>query len=261
MTILPAVPRTASIREALETMRRMSLYHLLVLDDDGSVAGIVSVVDAARRLVEDLEASGEVERVNAVKRFLETRVEDIETRPVVIVDEGVGLRDAARIMSARGIGCLPVTRGNTVIDAICEPDIVAALAEQPLQDPVYNYSTRRLVYAEARDTLWEALGVMVEGGFRRLPVTANGRLAGITTIHVLIEAIIEDPNNIYEEISPRHAREATTVDPLEPVNRAAAKILVSGVGAVILAVGGVPAGIFTERDAVRAYAENENTKT
>ena len=252
---LPAVPKSASIREALEAMRERGLYHVLVLEEDGSVAGIVSVVDMARRLVEDLEAAGDVERVDAVRRFLETRVEDIETRPVIIADADITLRDAARIMYSRGIGCLPLSRDDTIVGAVCEPDVVAALAEEPLRDPVYNHSTRRLVYAEDSDTVWEALGVMTEGGFRRLPVLARGALAGVTTIHMLVKAVTENPEALYESIAPRHLREATTIDPRDPVPQAAARILVSGVGAVLLTVGGVPAGIFTERDAVRVYAE------
>ncbi len=250
--ILPAVQKTATLRDALEEMRRRGLYHLLVLDGD-EVVGVLSVVDAARALVEKLEAAGDVERVDAVRSFFEERVENVSTRPVIVVEEGVGLRDAARIMHSHRIGCLPVIRGDEVTGAICEPDVVKALAESGDRRPVYDHATRRVVYVEPGATLLEALGVMTEGGFRRLPLVERGAVVGVATVHTLLEPLLDDPSLLFHEVR-RFARRPVFVDAWSPVSEAAGRILESGVGAVLLEVGGVLAGIFTERDAVRVYA-------
>ena len=231
-------------------MRRHKLYHLLVTRGE-NVVGVFSVVDAMRSLVSKLEAAGDVERIDAVKSFFNERVENVSTRPVIVVDEGVSLKDAARIMHNHGIGCLPTVRGEEVVGAICEPDIVEALAEARIEDPVYMFSTRRVVYAEPTALVMEALGVMAEGGFRRLPVIEDGRVKGITTVHLLMEGLLEDPKLLYREVT-RAMTDARLVEPETPVSLAAREILASSIGAVLVARERI-AGIFTERDAVRVY--------
>ena len=206
-----------------------------------------------RTLVSKLEAAGDVERIDALKSFFDEKVENVSTRPVIVVEEGIGLRDAARIMHSHGIGCLPTVRGEEVVGAICEPDIVAALAESNLRDPVYRFSTRRVVYVEPSALVMEALGVMAEGGFRRLPIVEDGAVKGLTTVHILMEKLVEEPRLLYEDVS-RAMVAARLVGPDAPVSRAAREVLESHVGAVLLEAGGKLAGIFTERDAVRVYA-------
>ncbi|AEM38436.1 putative signal transduction protein with CBS domains [Pyrolobus fumarii 1A] len=250
--MLPAVEADARIADAIRVMREYGLYHVLVTSGE-RVEGILSVVDAARSFMEKLEAAGDVERVDAVRRFFEERVSRLATRPVIVVEEGVSMRDAARIMHSHRIGCLPVVKDDVVTRAICEPDVVRALVEEGRRDPVYRHATRRLVYVEYEATIMEALGVIVEGGFRRLPVLARGALAGITTVHMLMEALVANPKMLYEQVG-RVMKPAVTVDLWTPVYKAAEEVLRSNVGAVILVEGGTLAGIFTERDAVRVYA-------
>ncbi len=246
------MPADASIRDALAEMKKHRLYHLLVTRGN-EVVGVFSVVDAMRTLVSKLEAAGDVERVDAVRSFFQERIENVATRPVIVVEEGVDLRDAARIMHSHGIGCLPTVRGEEVVGAICEPDIVKALAGSGRRDPVYRFATRRVVYVEPGALVMEALGVMAEGGFRRLPIVENGAVRGITTVHVIMERLVDDPRLLYENVS-RVAREARLVKPGVGVSEAAREILESGIGAILLAEDGRVAGIFTERDAVRVYA-------
>ncbi len=252
MTLLPAVQKSATLREALEVMRETRLYHILVLDGD-EVTGILSVVDALRALVEKLEAAGDVERVGALRSFFEERVERVSTRPVIVVEEGVSLRDAARIMHHHRIGCLPVIRGERVVSAICEPVIAEALAREGRRDPVYHHATRRVVYVEAESPLMEALGVMAEGGFRRLPVTERGVLSGLLTAPLAMTRLLEDPALLYREVREA-AAEPPVLDPWVSVSEAAGVVAGNGLGAVVLVEAGSLAGIFTERDAVRVYA-------
>jgi acetoin utilization protein AcuB len=105
MTPPPAtVTGETTVKEALEIIEKHKLRHLPVLDDRGTLAGIVSEKDLLRAD----ESS---------------RVEKVMTREVITVTEYTALEEAARIMADHRISSLPVMRGGKLVGIITETDL------------------------------------------------------------------------------------------------------------------------------------------
>jgi CBS domain-containing protein len=107
-----------------DLMRLGRLRHLPVLDSGGVLVGIVSSRDLfeaslARTLEFDLP-----ER----RRFLRTiAVADVMTRDVVTLGPDASLADAARVLTKRKIGCLPIVgRDRELLGLVTDTDLIEA---------------------------------------------------------------------------------------------------------------------------------------
>ncbi len=106
-----------SAEEALATMQRERIHHLVVLQDR-EVVGVVSS--------RDLEASGSFRQVQVV--------EDVMTSPAVTADRLMTVRQAANLLRGRSIGCLPVMDGGELAGILTITDLLELLgrgAERP----------------------------------------------------------------------------------------------------------------------------------
>jgi CBS domain-containing protein len=75
----------------------------------------------------------------------------VEKREVVVVDVGTSIEQAARIMSERHIGAVPVVDGERVAGIFTERDVLArvvAAGIDPARTPVSNVMSTSLVVAE-----------------------------------------------------------------------------------------------------------------
>ncbi len=101
-----SVHRDAPVREALERMAERNCGALVVLDDLGNLAGVISERDYARKVVLHEKAS------------IDTPVSDIMTADVVTVDEGHTLDQCLKIMSEHNIRHLPVVEKRKVVGVL-----------------------------------------------------------------------------------------------------------------------------------------------
>lgn len=113
----------ASAREAFGLIKSMGIRHLVVVKE-GVVLGIVTDRDLRRPKAADVFKSwDELYRVSD-----EFQVEDIMTSPVLTVDANADVREAAKSMVERHIGCLPVTDAHRgLAGIITETDLLKAL--------------------------------------------------------------------------------------------------------------------------------------
>lgn len=98
----------APIAEGLRLMNDRTVHRLPVIDAGGNLLGIVSDMD-----LRIAEAAGR----------LGDPVSTVMTRRVVTVSEYCPLEEAASMMRQRGIGGLPVVRGDKLIGIITDGDI------------------------------------------------------------------------------------------------------------------------------------------
>jgi acetoin utilization protein AcuB len=91
------------------------IHHLVVVDH-GTAVGVISARDLG-------EQAGERVR----RRKL---VSELMTPQMVTVSPGASLQHAARVMKGRGIGCLPVFRGERLVGIVTTTDLLEALAER-----------------------------------------------------------------------------------------------------------------------------------
>lgn len=113
---LVTLPPTAELTEASKLMTERRIRHIPILDEEGSLMGIVSHRDLlAARGSTDAKTDG---------RSSGLRVSDVMTAPVKYVDPRLGVRDAALSLRSLGIGCLAVMRDGILEGLVTDSDFV-----------------------------------------------------------------------------------------------------------------------------------------
>jgi CBS domain-containing protein len=116
-----------------------------------------------------------------VKAILSGKGHAVET-----IAPSATLADAAKTLSARGIGAVVVTDpSGEIIGLLSERDIVRATAERgaaALQQTVDQVMTRRVITCTEADTVGALMEQMTNRKFRHLPVVEDGKLVGIISI-------------------------------------------------------------------------------
>ncbi len=118
-------------------------------------------------------------------------VQDAMTPLEVEVGTAHSLRQAARMMTARGVGSAIVNDPDGAGPGIItERDILRAFAEDPQAGDalVGERVTAAVVYAEPSWSLDHAATAMLDGGFRHLVVMRGGEVAGVISVRDIVRA-------------------------------------------------------------------------
>lgn len=108
---------------------------------------------------------------------------------------GHTLRDAARLMSERGVGAAvvidPEANGPGILT---ERDILHSVGagQDPDRELVAEHLTGEVVYAAPDWSLEEAAAAMVRGGFRHLIVVEGGETVGILSVRDIVRCWTTD---------------------------------------------------------------------
>jgi len=113
---------------AEDLMRLARIRHLPVIDEEtGEIAGLVSERDLFRGALSRVLGYGEAAKRRIAKTI---RVKEVMTTDVVTTEADTPLIEAAKLMLARKIGCLPVVERGKLVGIVTEGDFVA-LAARP----------------------------------------------------------------------------------------------------------------------------------
>lgn len=113
------------------------------------------------------------------------KLREIMTPSVVSADEGTEVREVARMMRDRSIGSVIICDPEGVPAAmITDRDVAVRVAAEdlPLGEAAGSHASRPLISGPPEMELEEAAALMVQHRIRRLPVIADGHLAGIVTL-------------------------------------------------------------------------------
>jgi CBS domain-containing protein len=116
------------------------------------------------------------------------------------------VREAAREMCARRMGCVLITDHGRLKGIFTERDIVDRVVAQgrdPDQTRLAEVMTRDPDTIRPTDTAIDALRQMHDGGYRHLPVVERGRLVGIVSTRDFFgeeQARLECETQIWERI-------------------------------------------------------------
>lgn len=125
-------------------------------------------------------------------------------RDVATITGERSISDAVSLLAQRRIGALVVTEGrDRIAGIISERDIVRAAAREGaamLNGRVDAIMTKTVATCGEHETINDVMTRMTRGRFRHLPVTANGRLAGIVSIGDVVKARIEQVEREAEEM-------------------------------------------------------------
>ncbi len=121
-----SLKRNDKLTLADDIMRLGRVRHLPVLDDEGQVlVGIVTQRDLFRDALAQALGYGK----HAQRKLLNTlSVKEVMTSDVVTISPETPLVEAARILTERKIGCLPVVENRRLVGILTEGDFVALIA-------------------------------------------------------------------------------------------------------------------------------------
>jgi len=103
--------------------------------------------------------------------------------PILVTPE-TSVGEAVRLMKQRRIGCVLVVSGGKLAGIFTERDLLLKLVgtDKALDGlPLRDYMTPGPETVEGADSLRIALNKMSVGGFRHIPVVAEGQVMGLVT--------------------------------------------------------------------------------
>ena len=108
-------------------------------------------------------------------------VKDIMSKDVVTIDENKSVFEAAELMTAKGIGCLVITRQDVPVGMVTERDFVRrVVAKKGSPDSkVFGIMSKYLITVGPDTSLKEASRIMSDNKIRRLPVVKDKKIVGI----------------------------------------------------------------------------------
>jgi acetoin utilization protein AcuB len=114
------------VTEAQELMREKKFRHLPIVDEDGSLIGLVTQRSLLRALPSDVRGFSRFEISYILAKI---KAKDVMTKDVITIDEDVAIEDAARIMADEKIGCLPVCDGDKMVGIITDNDLFGIMVD------------------------------------------------------------------------------------------------------------------------------------
>jgi CBS domain-containing protein len=117
--------------------------------------------------------------------LLTNPVSVLEPRPPVTIAASGTIGDAIRQMIEVRVGAVLVTGdGGELIGILTERDFLTKVAGMPEYEqlPVTQFMTPNPETVKPTDVLAAALGKMDAGGYRHLPVVANGKPVGVISV-------------------------------------------------------------------------------
>jgi CBS domain-containing protein len=119
----------------------------------------------------------------------------VENREVVVVDVATSVAQAARIMSERQIGAVPVVDGDRVAGIFTERDVLARVVASGVDaatTPVSNVMSTSLVVADVNEPHDVCMRRMQQARVRHLLVLRDGRLAGMLSMRDLLALELDE---------------------------------------------------------------------
>lgn len=119
----------------------------------------------------------------------------VRNRELVVVDVATSVTQAARIMSERQIGAVPVVDGERVAGIFTERDVLArvvAAGVDPAITLVSGVMSTSLIVADIGESHDVCLRRMQQARVRHLLVLENGRLVGILSLRDLLGVEIDE---------------------------------------------------------------------
>ncbi len=118
-----------------------------------------------------------------------TFVKDVMISNVATLDASSMIKDAAKLMDEKNIGCIIITQNDLPIGILTERDFVKRIAskEKPLTSTLKEVMSSPLISIDPDETVWEAAEQMKVNNIHKLPVIKENEISGIITTSDLVE--------------------------------------------------------------------------
>lgn len=117
-------------------------------------------------------------------------VEEVMSRYVLTVSPEDTLEQGAQAMIERRTGSAVVMSDGTFVGIVTERDVLHSVARGrvPWSTQIKDVMTADPVCVPPETERDEAIRVMIEGGFRHLPISIDGKLVGLVSLRELLKA-------------------------------------------------------------------------
>ena len=122
-----------TLHNAIELMQQVGCHHLPVISSNGHIIGIITEKDCRVALRIPHLPSEAIEPDSAARQ---ATVRSWMSPAPIIVEPDTPVQEAARLMLAHAVSCLPVMRGETLVGIITTSDILAAFIRMSNNVPV-----------------------------------------------------------------------------------------------------------------------------
>ena len=118
-----------------------------------------------------------------------TFVKDVMISDLASLDLSTTIKDTAKIMDEKNIGCIIVTKDSVPVGILTERDFVKRIAskETPLSSTLEKVMSSPLIDIDPDETVWEAAQIMKTKNIHKLPVRQDNKIIGIVTTTDLVK--------------------------------------------------------------------------
>jgi len=265
-------PPTTTIMGAIKTMTQYGFSRLPITDaGTRRLMGFVTSVDIVDFLGGGLRHNLLKEKYNGnIFTAINADISDIMSTELTYTTDKSSLNEALSLMYEKNVGGLPIVDDDSRIKGIVtEEDFTAIVAGPDTGIPVDAYMSSNVVTAPAQTTIEKMTRMIIQKGFRRTPVVQDGVLIGLVTASDIMKymgsgkafqkVVTGDITEVMAlPIKSLIKRDMVAIEPKADLGAAAKKMVDNGIGCLTVMDQGSLSGILTERDFVRALAENRS---
>jgi CBS domain-containing protein len=264
------VPPTTTIMGAIKTMTFYGFSRLPIADAGTKrLMGFVTSVDIVDFLGGGLRHNLLQEKYGGnIFTAINADIREIMSDKLTYASDSASLNDVLNLMYEKNVGGLPIVDEDTRIKAIItEEDFVRFCRGLDTGLAVETFMSPNVVTAPAQTTIEKMTRMIIQKGFRRMPVVQDGVLMGMVTASDIMKylgsgaafekVVTGDIGEVMNQpVKSLIKRSLLTTEKKVDLGQAARKMLDSDIGSLPVMDKGSLVGILTERDYVRALAEN-----
>ncbi|MFB5612094.1 MAG: cyclic nucleotide-binding/CBS domain-containing protein [Nitrosarchaeum sp.] len=118
-----------------------------------------------------------------------TFVKDVMINDLATLDASTSIKDAAKLMDEKNIGCIIVTKNQLPVGILTERDFVKRITakEKPITSLIEEVMSSPLIEIDPNETVWEAAQIMKTNNIHKLPVKKDNQIVGIITTTDLVK--------------------------------------------------------------------------
>lgn len=263
-------PQTTTIMGAIKTMIYYGFSRLPITDaGTRRLIGFVTSVDVVDFLGGGLRHNLLKEKYHGnIFVGINADISEIMNTKLTYASDKSSLNDALKVMYESNVGGLPIVDDELRISAIVtEEDFVSLVAGMDAGIKVDAYMSPSVITAPAQTTIEKMTRMIIQNGFRRMPVVQDGVITGLVTASDIMKymgsgeafekVVTGDISEVMAvPIKNLIKRNMVSLDAGRDLGQAAAIMTDNKIGALPIIDHGTLAGILTERDFIRALAEN-----
>lgn len=264
------VPPTTTIMSAIKTMIFYGFSRLPIADPGTKrLIGFVTSVDVVDFLGGGLRHNLLREKYGGnIFSAINADITEIMSTNLSYASDKASLNDVLTLMYEKNVGGLPIVDEDTRIRAIItEEDFVRFCRGLDTGLAVEAYMSPNVVTAPVQTTIEKMTRMIIQKGFRRMPVVQDGVLMGMVTASDIMKylgsgdaferVVTGDIGEVMNQpIKILIKRSLLATEKKADLGQASRKMMDNEIGSLPVMDRGSLAGILTERDYVRALVEN-----